>query len=187
MTRQTRDGAGLSKGEMDESVAVLEEKIRTWRPEVVCLVGKGVWESVERVKGFRERGKSARDKERFKYGWRGDGVRMGIVSPPQGDGRGGGDQEMGSEAWPGSRIFVATSTSGLAAGMKPAEKEAVWKELGDWVQMRRRERAEVMNSAVEGSDVDVGGDMVAGPNEAYDTTIKNDNDNENENEDWDGR
>jgi hypothetical protein len=43
--------------------------------------------------------------------------------------------------WKGARIFVATSTSGLAASLRPAEKEAIWKELGDWVVERRKERA----------------------------------------------
>lgn len=32
---------------------------------------------------------------------------------------------------------MTTTTSGLAAGMKPPEKEAVWKVLGDWIVARR--------------------------------------------------
>ena len=50
VSRATKDASELSKGEMDEGVAVLEEKIRRWRPEAVCVVGKGIWESVWRVK-----------------------------------------------------------------------------------------------------------------------------------------
>jgi TDG/mug DNA glycosylase family protein len=43
--------------------------------------------------------------------------------------------------WEGARVFVATSTSGLAATLLPAEKERIWKELGVWVQQRREERS----------------------------------------------
>ncbi|KAK9241495.1 hypothetical protein V1506DRAFT_550546 [Lipomyces tetrasporus] len=42
--------------------------------------------------------------------------------------------------WKGARVFVATTTSGLAAGMRPEEKEAVWKVLGSWVKERREQR-----------------------------------------------
>lgn len=45
-------------------------------------------------------------------------------------------------------MFVATTTSGLAAGMSMAEKEAIWSELGRWVVKRREERkAEAAASA----------------------------------------
>ncbi|RYC65815.1 hypothetical protein CHU98_g364 [Xylaria longipes] len=44
--------------------------------------------------------------------------------------------------WEGARIFVATSTSGLAASLRPEEKERIWKILGDWCVQRRKERAE---------------------------------------------
>lgn len=87
------------------------------------MVGKGVWEAVWRVR----RGRGFRAGE-FGYGWqgKGDGVgeRMGVV---QGE-------------WGGARVFVATSTSGLAAGMGWGEKVGVWKPLGEWVCARRRER-----------------------------------------------
>ena len=49
VVRETRDASGLSKREMDDGVEVLEEKVRRIRPEAVCLVGKGVWDAVERV------------------------------------------------------------------------------------------------------------------------------------------
>ena len=32
---------------------------------------------------------------------------------------------------------MTTSTSGLAASLKPAEKEAIWRPFGEWVQQRR--------------------------------------------------
>lgn len=109
---------------MDEGVAVLEEKCRRWRPEAVCIVGKGIWECIWRVRHKRVIGKGA-----FKYGWQDDGEKMGVV-------KGG----VGEEGWEGSRVFVATTTSGLAAGMKPPEKEEIWRGLGEWVAKRRMER-----------------------------------------------
>lgn len=120
MSRATRNGAELSKQEMDAGVSVLEAKIRKYRPEVVAVVGKGIWESVFRVK----RGRGMKKGE-FVYGWQPE--RMGVVD---------GD---GEDGWEGARVFVATSTSGLAATLRPKEKEEIWKVLGDWVQERRRE------------------------------------------------
>ncbi|KAK2783713.1 hypothetical protein FQN53_008979 [Emmonsiellopsis sp. PD_33] len=120
VTRPTRDASQLSRREMDEGVPVLERKIAEKRPEAVCLVGKSIWEAVWRVK----KGRGMR-KEEFRYGWQDEGGNMGRV-----------------QGWEGARVFVATTTSGLAAGMSMQEKEAVWKELGEWVVEKRRERAE---------------------------------------------
>ena len=116
--RPTRDASMLSRAEMDAGVPVLEAKVAAQRPEVVCLVGKSIWEAVWRVR----HGRGIR-KEEFRYGWQAETENMG-----RGDG------------WAGAPVFVATTTSGLAAGMKPAEKEAVWAELGSWVVKRRQER-----------------------------------------------
>ncbi|PKY06713.1 DNA glycosylase [Aspergillus campestris IBT 28561] len=116
--RATRDAAMLTRAEMNAGVPVLEAKIAAQRPEVVCLVGKSIWEAVWRVR----RGRAIR-KEEFRYGWQDEGENMGR-----------------SEQWGGARVFVATTTSGLAAGMSRAEKQAVWDELGEWVVRRREER-----------------------------------------------
>ncbi|PGH07572.1 hypothetical protein AJ79_06242 [Helicocarpus griseus UAMH5409] len=131
VARPTRDASQLSRSEMDEGVPVLEKKIREKRPEAVGIVGKSIWEAVWRVK----KGRAIR-KEEFRYGWQDDGERMGK-----------------GEGWEGARVFVATTTSGLAAGMSMAEKEAVWAELGGWVKRRREERGQ--------GDVDGDGDRVA--------------------------
>ena len=119
VARPSRNGAELSKQEMDEGVAILEEKVRKYRPESICLVGKSIWESFWRVRKGR-----ALKKDEFTYGWQDQKERFGGI---EGE-------------WEGSRVFVATSTSGLAATMRPAEKEAVWKELGSWVESRREQR-----------------------------------------------
>ena len=109
---------------MDEGVAILEEKVRKFRPESVAIVGKSIWESIWRVRHGRKCGK-----DDFKYGWQDESERMGVIESGK---EGGG--------WPGARVFVTTTTSGLAAGMRPHEKEDVWRGLGEWVKMRRIEK-----------------------------------------------
>ncbi|CAJ2500310.1 Uu.00g031630.m01.CDS01 [Anthostomella pinea] len=164
VARPSRSGAELSKAEMDEGVAALEDKCRRYRPECVCVVGKGIWESVWRV----WKGRSL-TKNEFRYGWQEE--RMGAVPPRpgsmvkagawKGGGRGRGekvkveggdgdasgvkrqvyeDTDTDDSPWEGAKIFVATSTSGLAATLRPEEKERIWKILGDWCVQRRKER-----------------------------------------------
>ncbi|KAI9370861.1 uracil-DNA glycosylase-like protein [Aspergillus egyptiacus] len=117
--RPTRDASMLSKAEMDAGVPILEAKVAAKRPEAVCLVGKSIWESVWRAR----KGRPIR-KEEFRYGWQDEEENMGKC-----------------EGWNGTPVFVATTTSGLAAGMSLPEKQAVWNELGKWVVGRREARA----------------------------------------------
>ena len=133
VARPSRSGAELSRAEMDDGVADLDRKCARWRPEVACVVGKGIWESVYRV---RHAGRPLPAAE-FRYGWqRGDAARMGVVEDED------AVSEGGKGPWPGARVFVASSTSGLAASLRPEEKERIWKELGDWCVARRKEREE---------------------------------------------
>ncbi|KAB8079507.1 uracil-DNA glycosylase-like protein [Aspergillus leporis] len=113
--RPTRDASMLSKAEMDAGVPVLEGKVAAQRPEAVCIVGKSIWEAVWRVR----KGRAIR-KEEFRYGWQDESENMGRC-----------------EGWDGALVFVATTTSGLAAGMSMGEKQAIWNELGKWVVGRR--------------------------------------------------
>ena len=134
--RPTRDGAGLGKEEMENSVPILEEKVRAYRPEVVCIVGKGIWDTILKVK--IKNGASKHAKSEFKYGWQDESLWLG--------------RELGKDRkvlWVGARTFVATTTSGLAANTSPAEKAAIWKELGDWIVAKRA-----------GDDVKAEGDKV---------------------------
>jgi G:T/U-mismatch repair DNA glycosylase len=142
VSRPTKNGSELSKSEMDESVDVLEEKVRKWRPESVCLVGKSIWESIWRARHGR-----SMKKEEFKYGWQDEGENMGrtegnghikVESQNQDDIP---ENNIGGADWKGARVFVATSTSGLAATLPLAEKERIWRELGAWVEQRRLERS----------------------------------------------
>jgi thymine-DNA glycosylase len=127
---------------MDESVWELEEKVRKWRPESVCIVGKSIWESIWRARHGR-----GIKKEEFKYGWQDGGENMGrtegngyIKVESQNEDDMPGATVDGAD-WKGAKVFVATSTSGLAASLLPAEKERIWRELGVWVEQRRLERS----------------------------------------------
>ncbi len=135
VARPSRNGAELSKEEMDDGVAILEEKVRRWRPEAVCVVGKSIWESLWRVR----HGRGIKASE-FSYGWQDEGENMGLL---EGGRQKEEEKEEGvvySADWKGARIFVATSTSGLAATLKPKEKEEIWRQLGEWTEKRRAER-----------------------------------------------
>ena len=127
VARPSKDAAELSKTEMAAGTPILEEKVRQFRPEAVCIVGKGIWEAIWRWKHKREI-----KKNEFRYGWQDEQERIGKT-----------------EDWKGAWIFVATATSGLSASLKPAEKEAIWKPFGEWVQNRRQERAEAAVAKVE--------------------------------------
>ncbi|KAK5170988.1 uracil DNA N-glycosylase Thp1 [Saxophila tyrrhenica] len=116
--RPSKDAAELSKAEMAAGTPILEEKVRTCRPEAVCIVGKGIWEAI-----WRWRYKREIKNHEFHYGWQDDKERMGKMPD-----------------WDGARVFVATATSGLSASTKPAEKEAIWKPFGEWVKTRREQR-----------------------------------------------
>lgn len=130
VSRPTKDGSELSKQEMDESVAELEAKIARFRPERVGIVGKSIWESIWRVKHGR-----AIRKGEFHYGYQEESERMGKV-------------RNGEDSFAGARVYVLTTTSGLAASMKIEEKRAIWRGLGEWVEKRRGERAEVKDEEV---------------------------------------
>ena len=116
--RPTRSGDGLSKEEQDEGAAVVNDKIHKFRPRIVCIVGKGIWDVIYKVKTGR-----TQKKDEFRYGWQDESLWLGR--------NGDVDSEGG---YKGAKTFVATSTSGLAASLKPAEKESIWKELGDYVK-----------------------------------------------------
>ncbi|KAI9665335.1 MAG: hypothetical protein M1831_001772 [Alyxoria varia] len=119
--RPTKDAAALREPELHEGAVVIEEKVRTWRPEVVCAVGKGVWEGVVRGRTGRKK----LDKNEVRYGWQ-DGENMGRIGAVSGE-------------WEGAKVFVAASTSGLSASLSSQQKEDIWSELGNWVKKRRKE------------------------------------------------
>lgn len=118
VARATANASMLSKTEMNDGVPILEHKIAEQRPEAVCLVGKGIWEAVWRVK---RPGIPFKTTE-FQYGWQ--DLRLG--------------ERYGSD-WPGARVFVTTTTSGASTNFTFAERVEIWKELGEWVRTKREE------------------------------------------------
>jgi G:T/U-mismatch repair DNA glycosylase len=136
--RPTRDGSGLSKDELEAGVPVLEEKVRAYRPEVVCIVGKGIWDTIVKVKVRNGARKQAKDV--FNYGWQDERLWLGREV-----------DKSRKVVWAGARTFVATTTSGLAVSTTAAEKAAIWKELGDWIVAKR---AEDMVKAEEAAGAD---------------------------------
>lgn len=145
VARPSKDAAELSKEELAAGTLPLDEKLFTYQPEAVCIVGKGIWEAI-----WRYRYGTSMKKGEFTYGWQDERHNMGKYPYPNpagvaadkaahGEARNGG-------AWQGARVYVATSTSGLAASLKPAEKEEIWRPFGQWVQQRRKERGFVPQS-----------------------------------------
>ncbi|KAH8723251.1 hypothetical protein GQ44DRAFT_710849 [Phaeosphaeriaceae sp. PMI808] len=127
--RPSKDAAELSKDEMSAGTAQLDAKFLECKPEAVCIVGKGIWESIWRYRYGKNMGKAE-----FKYGWQDEKHNMGKSKD------GEEDMDENGNVWRGAKVFVTTSTSGLAASLKPAEKEEIWRPFGEWVQKRRAER-----------------------------------------------
>ena len=50
VSRPSKDAAELSKEEMTEGTRELERKFAEYKPEAVCIVGKGIWEAVWRFR-----------------------------------------------------------------------------------------------------------------------------------------
>jgi mismatch-specific thymine-DNA glycosylase len=127
--RPSKDAAELSKDETAAGTANLDAKFLKFKPEAVCIVGKGIWEAILRYR--KAQGMTIPKASEFKYGWQDEKYNMGKSEEILGD---------DGKVWKGSKVFVTTSTSGLAANTKPAEKEAIWKPFGQWVCKRREER-----------------------------------------------
>jgi TDG/mug DNA glycosylase family protein len=121
--RPTRSGDGLSKEEMAEGAVILDNKIALYKPEAVVIVGKSIWETIWMAKKGQKRFKDPD----FHWGWQDEDMQLGRT------------WEDGQLTWPGAKTYVATSTSGLAATLRPAEKLAIWKPLGDWMTAKRQE------------------------------------------------
>lgn len=124
--RPTKDAGELSKAEMAAGTPILEDKIRKYRPQAVCIVGKGIWEAIWRYR----HGKNP-SKDEFHWGWQDETDNMGKTDSKDGD---------AEEDWNGAKVYVTSSTSGLSASLRPPEKEAIWKPFGEWVKARRKDR-----------------------------------------------
>lgn len=127
--RPSKNAAELTKEEMAAGTANLDAKFLQYKPEAVCIVGKGIWEAI-----WRYRYDTNMKKGEFQYGWQDEKHNMGKSRD------GEEERDVNGQVWKGTRVFVTTSTSGLAASLSPAEKEAIWRPFGEWVQKRRTER-----------------------------------------------
>jgi len=123
VSRPTRSGDGLTKQEMQEGAAILEKKIAEYRPQAVLIVGKSIWEAIWMMKKGEKRFKDPD----FHWGWQAEEMQLGRVVTGK------------DVVWPGAKTFVATSTSGLAATLTPAQKLDIWTPLGDWIRAKRKE------------------------------------------------
>ena len=121
--RPTRLGSELSKAELREGAQILDDKIAQYRPEAVCITGKGVWESMWRFKT----GKTKFSAGDFEYGWQKEALWLGRTLDPK----------TRQVAWKGARTFVVPSTSGLNAGLTQAEKDEIWRPIGEWMKEKR--------------------------------------------------
>jgi thymine-DNA glycosylase len=127
--RPSRLGSELARAELAEGAKILDEKIALYRPEAACISGKGVWEAVWSFKTGKK--KMPREGQgAFQYGWQPEELWLGRTV----------DEASGDVVWKGAMTFVAPSTSGLNAGMKPAEKEEAWRPIGEWMKKKREER-----------------------------------------------
>lgn len=106
--RSTAGVTDLTTSELRAAVPKLEERIESacgsQPPRLICLVGKGIWDSIAKVKGFQRKGVSGE----FKYG-------------------------LQSDIFAGTRLFVVPSTSGLAASIPRNVKLELWTTLANYI------------------------------------------------------
>lgn len=103
--------------------AVLDAKIREFKPQAVAIVGKGIWEEWVRYKKGR---KFNVKKDGFEYGWQDSSLWIGR-------------KDDGDDAWQGARTFVVTTTSGASTAHTKEQRIAIWKPLGEWFAPKRDE------------------------------------------------
>ncbi|KAJ3387838.1 hypothetical protein HDU84_000442 [Entophlyctis sp. JEL0112] len=168
VARPTANQTQITAEEKTEGSSVLNAKIRKYRPEAVCFVGKDIWKCF-----YKCYFGTALDEKAFKFGWQkvlGDDVLIGtraisgedpvalnltansnhvtFASKIQVT-----ESEMKvkvqpedststySADWTGAKVFVSFSTSGLVS-FSPEFKRGIWNELGAHINERRKLRGE---------------------------------------------
>lgn len=131
----SRAASDLTSKDWMDGAAVLDDKIRRFKPEAVCLVGEGIFQQWFRYKAGRA------------YNVKKDGpVKFGIQDEKYWIGRKGD--------YKGAVTWVVTTTSGASTKFSAEERVAIWKPLGDWfapkrdawIQMRNEAREQKMNT-----------------------------------------
>ncbi|OLL22371.1 G/U mismatch-specific uracil DNA glycosylase [Neolecta irregularis DAH-3] len=70
--RPTTEASELSKTELVEAVPRLFQKIKLYQPKSICVLGKSIWDAIEKHESGRYPGKD------FRYGWQRDIDRVGV-------------------------------------------------------------------------------------------------------------
>lgn len=108
---------------------ILDEKIRTLKPQAVALVGKNIWKNwIEYQLGRKFNDK----KDEFEYGWQKEELWIGRTVDP----------DTGEVKWEGARTTVLPTTSAACAiWMKKDGDTRIehWKPLGKWFSPKREE------------------------------------------------
>lgn len=120
VTRPTKGIDELSTDEMLEAVPRLEADLEPFRPRIICLVGKGIWEKIYKAKA----GKSLKSVD---FDW-------GVQYRPDGS----TGRLPFTFAGGHSVIFVLPSTSGLAAEPPRAKKLEIWTSLAKEIAEMRK-------------------------------------------------
>ncbi|KAF8457278.1 uracil-DNA glycosylase-like protein, partial [Terfezia claveryi] len=168
--RASRSQEDLSREEMVLGAGRTVKKIGRWRPEAVCVVGKGVWEAFvgwgRKLK--LEKGESGFSGapvagKVFKWGWQvdreGRELRMGVGGggSDESEGKDEGELEIPERSWlVKSEYLVPTppkyegSWEGARVYVVPStsglvtmpftKKLEIWKGVGEWVGKRREDR-----------------------------------------------
>lgn len=127
--RTSRLESDIPDAERVEAMRILEDKVRRYRPEAVCVLSKGTWKMMYLAKF----GRALKDSEPWEWGWQ-EGIRIGE------------DEDAG---WEGARVWIMPSTSGRVTLPPKKVQEGMWMKLGEWVGERRRERGDVVPGVVK--------------------------------------
>ncbi|ORY48223.1 DNA glycosylase [Rhizoclosmatium globosum] len=137
VARPTANQTQLSQQEKIDGAPILAAKIRKWKPESVCFVGKDIW------KVFHKKYFGCEMNEKgFEFGFQkmaATGADL-LIGNKKSDGT-DDDPEFANPDWKGARVFVSFSTSGLVS-FPPEFKKQVWTKLGAFVNERREARGE---------------------------------------------
>lgn len=118
----TASESGLTAKDFLDGAAVLDNKIRTLKPEAVMLLGRGIW--------YRWM--------QYKTGKRWDPKKEGPLDMGLQDEKFWIGREVvgGKVVYPGARTFVLESPSGQAA-ISSEQRIKNWKVVGDWYAPKR--------------------------------------------------
>ncbi|KAK6368576.1 uracil DNA N-glycosylase Thp1 [Lithohypha guttulata] len=131
----SRAASDLTKEDWMVGARDLDEKIRKFKPEAVCLVGEGIFTQWFRYKEGRP------------HNVKKDGpVKFGIQDEKYWIGRKEGEYK-------GSTTWVVTTTSGASTKHSTQERVAIWKPLGDWFAPKRDQWIKERKGQEETADV----------------------------------